>query len=151
MNKFLFELGLEEIPAEMTVKALEQMCGSCERLLEESQISFESLQKYASPRRLVFRLEGLPDGQSEREEVVLGPSESVAYDQEKKPTKALEGFARKGGVAVGDIEVVDTAKGNYVSYRKTIPGRPLEEIFQEILPRILTSISWPMNMYCSGW
>ncbi|MEE2839166.1 MAG: glycine--tRNA ligase subunit beta [Acidobacteriota bacterium] len=147
MNKFLFELGLEEIPAEMTVKALEQMCGSCERLLEESQISFESLQKYASPRRLVFRLEGLPDGQSEREEVVLGPSESVAYDQEKKPTKALEGFARKGGVAVGDIEVVDTAKGNYVSYRETIPGRPLEEIFQEILPRILTSISWPKNMY----
>ena len=132
MNKFLFELGLEEIPAEMITKALDQMCDSCEKLLGESQINFESLQRFASPRRLVFRLEGLPDSQSEREEVVLGPSQSVAYDQDQKPTKALEGFARKGGVAVADIEVVDTAKGAYVSYRKIFQGRPLVEILQEI-------------------
>ena len=147
MNKFLFELGLEEIPAEMITKALDQMCDSCEKLLGESQINFESLQRFASPRRLVFRLEGLPDSQSEREEVVLGPSQSVAYDQDQKPTKALEGFARKGGVAVADIEVVDTAKGAYVSYRKIFQGRPLVEILQEILPKVLLSISWPKNMY----
>lgn len=147
MNKFLFELGLEEIPAEMITKALDQMCDSCEKLLGESQINFESLQRFASPRRLVFRLEGLPDSQSEREEVVLGPSQSVAYDQDQKPTKALEGFARKGGVAVADIEVVDTAKGAYVSYRKIFQGRPLVEILQEILPKVILSISWPKNMY----
>ena len=147
MNKFLFELGLEEIPADMIPRALDQMCGSCEKLLEENQVSFESLQRWASPRRLIFQLEGLPDSQSEREEVVLGPSQSVAYDQDQKPTKALEGFARKGGVAVADMEVVDTPKGNYVSYRKTIPGRPVVEILQEILPEVLNSISWPKNMY----
>ena len=147
MNKFLFELGLEEIPADMIPGALDQMCDSCEKLLEESQIGFESLQRWASPRRLIVQLEGLPDSQSEREEVVLGPSQSVAYDQDQKPTKALEGFARKGGVAVADMEVVDTPKGNYVSYRKTIPGRPLVEILQEMLPEVLNSISWPKNMY----
>jgi glycyl-tRNA synthetase beta chain len=147
MNKFLFELGLEEIPAGMIPKALDQMCDSCEKLLEESQISFESLQRFTSPRRLAFLMEGLPDSQLEREEVVLGPSQSVAYDQDQKPTKALEGFARKGGVAVTDLQVVDTAKGQYVSYRKTIPGKPLIEILQGILPKVLTSISWPKNMY----
>ena len=147
MNKFLFELGLEEMPAGMIPKALDQMCDSCERLLEESQISFESLQRFASPRRLAFRLEGLPDRQSESDEVVLGPSQSVAYDSDQNPTKAIEGFARKGGVAVADLEIVDTAKGPYVSYRKTTPGKPLTEILQEILPKILASISWPKNMY----
>ncbi|MEE8349574.1 MAG: glycine--tRNA ligase subunit beta [Acidobacteriota bacterium] len=147
MNKFLFELGLEEIPASMIPGALDQMCDSCERRLQESQISFESLHRFTSPRRLVILIEGLPDSQAEREEVVLGPSQAVAYDQDKTPTRALEGFARKGGVEIADIQITDTAKGSYVSYRKTIPGKPLAEILQGILPDLLHSISWPKNMY----
>ncbi|MDA2934309.1 glycine--tRNA ligase subunit beta [Acidobacteria bacterium AH-259-D05] len=146
-NKFLFELGLEEVPADMISPALDQMCQSCERLLSEKQISFEPIQKFASPRRLAFLLEGLPDCQPEREEVILGPSQSVAYEQENKPTKALEGFARKAGVSVADLDIVDTERGGYVGYRKKIQGKPLPEILQEILPQVLTSISWPRNMY----
>ena len=91
-NKFLFELGLEEIPADMISPALEQMCQSCEGLLEEAHLPFESMKSFASPRRLVLLLEGFPDHQPEREEVVLGPSHSVAYDQENKPTRAAEDF-----------------------------------------------------------
>ncbi|MFB3067773.1 MAG: glycine--tRNA ligase subunit beta, partial [Acidobacteriota bacterium] len=124
-NKFLFELGLEEIPADMISPALEQMCRSCEELLEGASLPFEAMQSFASPRRLALLLEGLPDRQPEREEVVLGPSQSVAYDQENKPTRAGEGFARKGGLAVEDLEVVETERGSYVGYRKKIPGKPL--------------------------
>ena len=146
-NKFLFELGLEEIPADMISPALEQMCQSCEGLLEEAHLHFESMKSFASPRRLVLLLEGFPDHQPEREEVVMGPSHSVAYDQENKPTRAAEGFARKGGLAVADLEVVETERGRYVGYRKKIPGKLLAEVLQEILPQVVTSISWPKNMY----
>lgn len=135
------------MPAEMISQALDQMCDSCGRLLEENQISFKEFHRFASPRRLTFILEGLAEGQSEREEVILGPSQTVAYDTEENPTKALEGFARKGGVAVSELEVVSTDKGNYVAYRKTIPGKPLVEVLQEIMPEVLSSISWPKNMY----
>ncbi|MCZ6878261.1 MAG: glycine--tRNA ligase subunit beta [Acidobacteria bacterium] len=146
-NKFLFELGLEEIPADMISPALEQMCRSCEELLEGASLPFEAMQSFASPRRLALLLEGLPDRQPEREEVVLGPSQSVAYDQENKPTRAVEGFARKGGLAVVDLEMVETERGPYVGYRKKIPGKLLAEVLQEILPQVVTSISWPKNMY----
>ena len=146
-NKFLFELGLEEIPADMISPALEQMCQSLEKRLKEACIDHGSIRPFASPRRLAFLVEDLPDHQPEREEVVLGPSQSVAYDEQKKPTRAVEGFARKGGVAVADLEVVETPKGNYVGYRKIIPGKSLSEVLQEVLPQVLTSISWPKNMY----
>ena len=131
----------------MISPALDQMCQSCERLLKESQVSLALLQKFSSPRRLAFLLKGLPDRQPEREEMLLGPSQSVAYDKQNKPTKALEGFARKEGVAVRNLEIVDTERGSYVGYRKTIQGKPLPEILQEILPQVLTAISWPKNMY----
>ena len=146
-NKFLFELGLEEIPADMISPALGQMCQSFEKRLKEACIDHGSIRPFASPRRLAFLVEELPDQQPEREEVVLGPSQSVAFDEQKKPTRAVEGFARKGGVAVADLEVVETPKGNYVGYRKIIPGKSLSEVLQEVLPHVLTSISWPKNMY----
>lgn len=146
-NKFLFELGLEEIPADMISPALGQMCQSFEKQLEEARIDYGSIRPFSSPRRLAFLVEDLPDHQPEREEVVLGPSQSIAYDEQKKPTRAVEGFARKGGVAVADLEVVETLKGNYVGYRKKIPGKSLSEVLQEVLPQVLTSISWPQNMY----
>ena len=146
-NKFLFELGLEEIPADMIAPALGQMCQSFEQQLEEACIDCGSIKPLASPRRLALLLEDLPDHQPEREQVVLGPSQSVAYDEKKKPTPALEGFARKGGVAVVDLEVMETKKGSYVGYRKKIPSKSLSEVLQEILPQVLASISWPKNMY----
>jgi glycyl-tRNA synthetase beta chain len=146
-NKFLFELGLEEIPADMISPALGQMCQSFEKQLEEAGIEYGSIQPFATPRRLAFLVEDLPDQQPEREEVVLGPSQSVAYDEQKKPTRAVEGFARKGGVKVADLEVVETPKGAYVGYRKKIPGKSLSEVLQEVLPKVLSTISWPKNMY----
>ena len=146
-NKFLFELGLEEIPADMISPALGQMCQSLEKRLKEACIDHGAIRPFASPRRLAFLVEELPDQQPEREEVVLGPSQSVAFDEQKKPTRAVEGFARKGGVAITDLEVVETPKGNYVGYRKIIPGKSLSEVLQEVLPQVLTSISWPKNMY----
>ncbi len=73
-NKFLFELGLEEIPADMISPALEQMCQSVEKRLKEACIDHGSIRPFASPRRLAFLVEDLPDQQPEREEVVLGPS-----------------------------------------------------------------------------
>ena len=146
-NKFLFELGSEEIPAAMISSALEQMCRSCQTLLEENQVPCELFKTYSSPRRLALLLEGLPDRQPDRWKVVLGPPKSVAYDNQNEPTPAAEGFARKGGVALTELEVVETERGSYVGYRKKVQGRPVPEILLETLPRIVTSISWPKNMY----
>ena len=72
-NKFLLELGVEEIPANLVGSALEQLGESFEELLEKWQISWQEVSRLGSPRRLSILVKDLPDRQSDRDETVLGP------------------------------------------------------------------------------
>ena len=76
----------------------------------------------------------------------MGPPASVAYDAEGRPTKAVEGFARRVGLAPEELERIDTDRGVYVSALKRVIGRPTREVLAEIVPQILAGISWAKNM-----
>lgn len=147
VNKFLFELGTEEIPDWMITPALDQLREAVARLHQENELECSRLVTFGTPRRLAVIAEGLPEKRPDRCEIVSGPPKSVAFDGEGQPTKAAEGFARKLGVAVSDLEVVETEKGEYISLRREISGERVPEILKEALPAIIASISWPKNMY----
>jgi glycyl-tRNA synthetase beta chain len=147
-NRFLFELGLEEAPADMIAPAVAQLRRLVSRLLGENHVGYDELETWGAPRRLAFRLKGLPERQPDREELVTGPPTNVAL-KDGKPTPAAEGFARKNGAAVEDLEVVDTDKGQYLAIRKKLEGKATPTIFAESLPAIIASLSWPKNMYWS--
>jgi len=145
-NKFLFELGLEEVPADMIEPAAAQLRKSVESLFEENQLAVEALETYSAPRRLAFLATGLPDRQPSREEVLLGPPVSVAF-RDGAPAPAAHGFAKKMQVAVEQLQVVKTEKGDYVAVKRTLEGRETPDILATELPGIIASISWPKNMY----
>ena len=145
-NKFLFELGLEEVPADMIEPAATQLRQSVEALFEENQLTAEALDTYAAPRRLAFLATGLPDRQPSREEVLLGPPVSVAF-RDGAPAPAAHGFARKMQVTVDQLTVIQTEKGDYLSLKRTLEGRETPAILADALPGIIASISWPKNMY----
>jgi glycyl-tRNA synthetase beta chain len=146
-NKFLFELGTEEIPADMISGALQQLFRKLTSLLEENQVGWTAHHLYDSPRRLGVFLEGLPDRQPDRQEVILGPPRSIALDGNGNAMPAAEGFARKQGVSLSEVEITETPRGAYLCYRKTIPGQATVRILGEGLPRVISSISWPKTMY----
>lgn len=50
-------------------------------------------------------------------EEVLGPPVSVAFDSKGKPTKAAQTFADKIGIAVSELNRIQTATGEYVAGR----------------------------------
>lgn len=131
----------------MIEPALAQMSQSCKALLGEHHLDYQRVRTFSSPRRLALLVEGVSDGQSDREEVVMGPSISVAFDDSDNPTKAAEGFARKYTVSVEDLEILDTDKGSYLAYRHNVLGKTTVEVIPKILTEILNSISWPKNMY----
>jgi glycyl-tRNA synthetase beta chain len=84
-----------------------------------------------------------PDSHTE----TLGPPRSVAYDPVGRPTKAAESFAAKHAVAVSDLAVISTPRGEYVAARKLVPGRPASEILAEVLPRVIRELAFPRSMY----
>ena len=73
MNKFLFELGTEEIPAKMIEPALNQLESGFRKLLSESSVQARGIHLYSSPRRLALLAEDLPDTQPDQQSTIIGP------------------------------------------------------------------------------
>ena len=62
-------------------------------------------------------------------------------------TSAAQAFAKKAGVDVAQLERVTTPKGEYIAAKVTKKGRSAAEILAEDLPKELSTIYWPKNMY----
>jgi glycyl-tRNA synthetase beta chain len=71
---------------------------------------------------------------------------SVAY-KDGQPTPAAHSFAKKAGVDVSQLEKIATAKGEYLAAKITKKGRTAAEILAENLPKEISSLYWPKNMY----
>lgn len=141
--KFLLEIGAEEIPDWMIQPALENLRELFTGALEQNRLSGVVSRVDATPRRLVLLADGLPERQEDRSEVVTGPATSA-------PAKAVEGFAKKAGVAVDQLERKAGDKGEYWSYSKHIAGRSTRDVLGEALPAIIGRIYFPKTMYWTG-
>jgi glycyl-tRNA synthetase beta chain len=105
------------------------------------------LATYSTPRRLVVRVPALLARQPDKMEEVLGPPVKVAIDAKGNYTRAAESFAKKNGARLEDLSRTITAKGEYLSLKKTTAGRPARDILAEILPAAILGLSFPKSMY----
>jgi glycyl-tRNA synthetase beta chain len=134
MVDFLLEVGTEELPASFVNSALMQWQTRIPASLAEVFLTPDSIEYYATPRRLALLLRGLPAQQADRVEEVKGPAAQAAF-KDGKPTKAAEGFARSRGVGVDALEVRSTDKGDFVFVQQQIAGRPTTEVLTEQVPQ----------------
>jgi glycyl-tRNA synthetase beta chain len=133
---FLLEIGTEEIPDWMIPGALESLRTLFTRDLF---IPHANLHLDATARRLVMRADLLIERFQDKEERVTGPRKSAGE-------KAIEGFARKQGVAIADLSV----EGEYYTYLRKTPGRKIIDVLAESLPAIILKITFPKTMYWTG-
>ena len=148
MSDFLFEVGLEEIPARMIAPAQAELARRVEERLKRERLlgSDHEVLSYSTPRRLTLLVKGVLEVQADVEEQLTGPSWSVAF-KNGEATPAAHAFAKKAGVEVGALTKIATAKGEYVSATAHRKGRGAAEILTEHLPKELAAIYWPKNMY----
>jgi glycyl-tRNA synthetase beta chain len=152
---FLFEIGCEEIPAGMILKASQELKALLQKyfltngLLEE-RLAQDSIETFGAPRRLVAIARGVRLRQEDVTREIVGPPKSVAYDAVGEPTRAAMSFAEKQGIPVSKLTIVTTPKGEYLAAKQVIVGRPAAEILKETLPPVIQEISWPRSMYWTG-
>jgi glycyl-tRNA synthetase beta chain len=139
MTNFLLELGTEELPASFVRSSAQQWQRLVPATLAEQSLTNDSINVYATPRRLAVLVKGLPVQQLDREEEVKGPPASSAF-KDGKPTKAAEGFAKKQGVEIEALEVRATDKGDFVFVLKKIPGRKTADILAELVPQWINKL-----------
>ena len=145
MEKLLFEIGTEEIPAKFMPNILAQLKELTEKKMTELRIPFESVKTYGTPRRMTFIASGVAEAQEDSTVEAKGPSAKIAFvngDIHGEPSKAAQGFARGQGVDVKELVVRD----NYVYAIKHLAGQPVKELLPGLLMDILTSLNFPKNM-----
>lgn len=141
MEKLLFEIGTEEIPAKFMPGILKQLKELAAAKMQELRIPFEDITVYGTPRRMAFIVGGVAETQADVVVEAKGPSVKIAY-LSGAPSKAAQGFARGQGVDVKDLVVRD----NYVYAVKHLAGQPVVELLPGLLMDILTSLSFPKTM-----
>ncbi len=146
MPDFLLEIGCEEIPARMIDAASQELRERVSALFSRERLAVGGISSFDTPRRLTIMAQGIPVAQPDATEEITGPSVNVAY-KNGEPTPAAHAFARKAGVDVSRLERISTAKGEYLAAKVTNKGRSAAEILAENLPKELSSIYWPKNMY----
>ncbi len=147
MPDFLLEIGCEEIPARMIDAAQNELASRVGELLARESLGLPAgvSAPLTTPRRLSVA-STIADRQMDVTEQVTGPAVKIAF-KDGQPTRAAHEFARKAGVDVSQLEKIATPKGEYLAAKITKKGRSAAEILAESLPKELSSIHWPKNMY----
>jgi len=145
-NELFLELGTEEIPAGFLPVALRDLERLLGKELENAGITFEAIKTFATPRRLAIVAAGVAEEQPTLRSKAMGPAKQIAFGPDGKPSKAGEGFARGQGVAVEDLQIVTTDKGEYVCAEKEVIGRPTVELLPEMLTRVVNGLQFKKSM-----
>jgi glycyl-tRNA synthetase beta chain len=148
---FLFEIGLEEVPARMIAGAEAELRTRVvgmlvrERLIE-SGFEMQSLAKsFSTPRRLAVLVRGVAARQADASEELLGPAVKIAF-KDGVAGPAAVAFAKKAGVEMGALKTVTTSKGEYLAATSVKVGRAAAEVIAEEMPKELAGIYWAKNM-----
>jgi glycyl-tRNA synthetase beta chain len=145
---FLFEIGLEEVPARMIAGAQAELQRRVLALLERERLIAPGAESksFSTPRRLAVWVKGVAERQADASEELLGPAVKIAY-KDGQPGPAAVAFAKRAGVAVEALKTVTTAKGEYLVATQVKAGRGTAEVIAEELPKELAGIYWAKNMY----
>ncbi|MBS8261287.1 glycine--tRNA ligase subunit beta [Roseibium polysiphoniae] len=141
MPDLLLELFSEEIPARMQRRAAEDLKSLVTNALVDAGLPYEGAKGFATPRRLVLHVAGVPAASAATREERKGPRVG-------SPDKAVEGFLRGAGLSSIDEATIqsDSKKGEFYVAVIEKPGRQAIDIISEFMPGLIKGFPWPKSM-----
>ncbi|MFC2076405.1 glycine--tRNA ligase subunit beta [candidate division KSB1 bacterium] len=147
---FLLEIGTEEMPPGTITSALESLRLGLEDGLAAAKLNHGPVNTYGTPCRLALLVADLPRSTPPVNIKIQGPPAAKAYDQSGQPGPAALGFARKHGVQPESLQAIETDRGPYLCFVQKQPGRPTPDLLEELLPSVITSVSFHRSMRWSS-
>ncbi|WP_064580330.1 glycine--tRNA ligase subunit beta [Streptobacillus moniliformis] len=143
--RFLFEIGVEELPSRYVDKACDDLLEIFKKELIEARIEFSGEKKYNSPRRIAIYFENIAKMQKDLYEKKIGPSVQVAY-KEGELTKAALGFLNSQNLTLSDLKIEKTDKGEYIYVEKNIKGIESFKVLPELMEMAIKSLDFDKTM-----
>jgi glycyl-tRNA synthetase len=142
----LFEIGVEEMPPAEAVAARQQVEEYLAEALGAGRLAHGVLTVWATPRRLVAKVEDVASGEEDVVRTVRGPRASAAFGGDGEPTAAAVGFARANQVPVADLARVTEGGTEYVAVIRHEQGRPAAEALAPALGSVVRRLRSSKNM-----
>lgn len=146
MSDFLFELGVEEVPASEIKNIVSQLKDNFQLKLDENLAKFKTIEISATNRRFMIYISEISEKADDKEEQILGPSKKISIDEKGQPTIALKKFMEFNNVELSDIVEIETKKGLYLCTNKVTVGLKTYDIFCKIIPEILGDLTFSKTM-----
>jgi len=143
---FLVEIHTEELPPKALLKLGESFCQQIKERLQKSELKFEDIKFFATPRRLAVLVKDLAAAQPDQMVERRGPALSAAFDAQGNPTPACAGFARSCGVSPSDLKTIKNNQGEWVGVSQHVPGKLVEEIMPALVEQAATALPIPKRM-----
>jgi len=145
MNRYLLEIGVEELPAKQITRVVAQLKEAVKAELLQEKLPYESIQVWSTPRRIAIYLDGIADNLADEQVTVMGPNVSIAY-KDGEPTQALQGFLNKNNASVDDIVVAKKGKNDVVSLNTTVVGVESRAVLSRLAPGWVTAAAFDKSM-----
>lgn len=146
LKDLLLEIGTEELPSRFVRDAVNQLADKTAKWLTDTRIGYQSVHKFATPRRLAVLIKGVSPKQEDVAEEVKGPSKKIALDEKGNWTKAALGFARSQGVDPDKLYFKEIGGVDYVHALKQSAGVESTALLPEGLSGIIQSLTFPKQM-----
>lgn len=145
-NTLLIELGTEELPPKSLKELATTFASQLEAQLKDADLAFNSVNWYASPRRLAVTFTELQAQQADKVVEKRGPSVSVAFDENGVASKAAEGWARSNGITVDQAERLATDKGEWLLHKATVQGEHVKTLVPAMVQKAVSKLPIPKPM-----
>lgn len=139
-SNIVFEIGTEELPALELHNAVKQV----ENIVCNQQsrhFDYEDINIYATPRRIILCINGVPEKIEAKSEEFKGPKLEIAF-KDGKPTAAAIGFAKGKGINVSELK----QKDGCVFAIKNTPEQNVSDMLPDLLIRLIKDLSWKKVM-----
>jgi glycyl-tRNA synthetase beta chain len=141
LKPLLIEIGVEELPAIPFLKELPNIENKWNQILEKNSLECE-FDFYYTPRRLVLWHREFPTKQQDKTEEIWGAPKAIA---DKNP-KAVEGFAKKNGLSVDEVEYKTKGNQEFLYIKKEVKGKKSKELLPAMVDDFLDSLNFGKSM-----
>jgi len=132
-HDFLLELGTEELPPNLLLKLSNSLKVNFSQELDRLSIGSNSIQAFATPRRLAITVSKLQSNQQDQVIEKKGPST-------QSPEMAINGFAKSCGVSVDDLRKKEVSGKEYYFYSKEEAGQNIKELLPAVIEKSIKDI-----------
>lgn len=146
MRDFLLEIGCEEIPARFLPKARAALAEAARGACLQWRVEPTTIEALGTPRRIAIVIHGLPEAQADYEDTVTGPAWDRAFGPDGKPSAAALGFAGKQGIDATALQKIETPRGAFAGFSRTVGGRPVRDLLAEAVPGWIAGLPFGKNM-----